>query len=54
VTKRGDSNGKGQADLPQVRYFCIVGLVLDAVDGAWYDYDDPNQVTPSYDRGRAN
>jgi hypothetical protein len=22
----------------------IVGLVLDAVDGAWYDYDDPNQV----------
>jgi len=22
----------------------IVGLVLDAVDGAWYDYDDPNPV----------
>jgi len=22
----------------------IVGLVLDAVDGAWYDYDDPSQV----------
>jgi hypothetical protein len=22
-----------------------VGLVLDAVDGAWYDYDDPNPVT---------
>jgi hypothetical protein len=23
----------------------IVGLALDAVDGAWYDYDDPNRVT---------
>jgi hypothetical protein len=22
----------------------IVGLVLDAVDGAWFDYDDPNPV----------
>ena len=32
-------------------YYClnfilggIVGLVLDAVDGAWFDYEDPNQV----------
>jgi hypothetical protein len=22
----------------------VVGLVLDAVDGAWFEYDDPNQV----------
>ena len=43
--EKGGQQWKRSSDLPQVRHFCIVGLVLDAVDGAWYDYDDPNQVT---------
>jgi hypothetical protein len=32
----------------------IVGLVLDAVDGAWYDYDDPNTPNLPLLEARAN
>jgi PEGA domain-containing protein len=32
----------------------IVGLVLDAMDGAWFDYDDPNTVNLPQLEARAN
>jgi hypothetical protein len=32
----------------------IVGLVLDAVDGAWYDHDDPNTPNLPLLEARAN